>query len=126
VVITRGKYARGKYSAAIAGKIYKVLESRFDERFERALARKSPAKNAKSRGTLTVASAGKEARKPRPTTRTAPPPRIENTVITYRKDPDAAKHPPLKSGDSIKNERKPVTLIVNGKPEIVRPRVVNN
>lgn len=37
VVITRGRHARGKYSAAIAGKIYSALEPRFGRRADSRL-----------------------------------------------------------------------------------------
>ena len=41
VVITEGKYARGKHSAKIAGKIYQALRPRFSEKFNGVLARKT-------------------------------------------------------------------------------------
>ena len=32
IVITRGQAERGKYAAAVAGQIYRILQSRFDEK----------------------------------------------------------------------------------------------
>ena len=115
VVITRGKYARGKYSAAIAGSVYKSLLSRFDEPFNNNLARISvPKANTPQRTVI--------ASTPKPKFKKNPP-IARRKVIEYKK---------VSTGDmggrgSRRNEetrkKKPV-VYVDGKPEITRPRVV--
>ncbi len=114
VVITRGKYARGKYSAAIAGKIYETLQPRFNERFNTSLAKMEPRKDSEIRNTVVVTTAPKNQK----------PVVVENdiaknTVITYRRDT-------ADNSDESAVPKKPMkaTVIVNGNPEIVRPRVV--
>ncbi|NNE67750.1 MAG: hypothetical protein HKN33_14405 [Pyrinomonadaceae bacterium] len=119
VVITRGKYARGKYSAAIAGKIYRALEPRFGQKFNTSLARKTVTPYTSQRKSVTVASANQ---KPRRKIRKVKPgiPKVKNTVITYRRDAEANR-PPKKAA---KKKSGRMTVYVNGNPEIVRPRVV--
>ncbi len=110
VVITRGKYARGKYSAAIAGKVYEKLQPRFNERFNTSLANMEAMRPNTERKTVVVASAPKIRISGEAEENIA-----KNTVITYRRDPEEIEVPA---------KPKKATVLVNGNPEIVRPRVV--
>jgi membrane peptidoglycan carboxypeptidase len=123
VVITRGKYARGKYSAAIAGKIYETLEPRFNEKFNTVLARKKVGNRSKSRNSTIIASAPKRAASNRKSI-PAKPARIKNTVITYKRDRSKPNGAATKRNDPAKGKTRKMTVIVNGKTEIVRPRIV--
>ncbi len=115
VVITEGKYARGKHSAAIAGKIYQALSPRFNERFEGTLARKAiTVKSAEPKRTSNVA----KTRNPRfnhkekigkKTVKTT------NQTVKYSPDKKAKKPKELFP-----------TIVIKGKTEITRPRVVKN
>ncbi len=114
VVITKGKNARGKYSAAIAGKIYQALKPRLHQRFNGTVARKTIVVKSSPRVIVTGSSKKKET---------------QNIKI---KDDDVAKNnKPAKRSKSIKSNKKSKkpkelfpTIIIKGKTEIVRPRVV--
>ena len=134
VVITEGKYARGKYSSAIAGKIYNALRDRFKENFDGKLARK----------TVVVRSAEKGVAKNTTTHRKTPI--RKTTIITAgSKNPSVAESGKRTRGTNgltrdtkvikvgAKKKKKPVkakkkelfpTIVIGGKTEIARPRVV--
>ncbi len=110
VVITRGKYARGKYSAAIAGKIYETLEPRFKGRINTVLAKKTddagtrgPKLNGKEK-IIVVPSAAKSVATAKD------PPEIKNTVITYRRNK-------INASESAKAN-------VGERTDLIRPRIV--
>lgn len=131
VVILRGKYARGKYSAAIAEKVYRELLPRYNEKFNKNLARQTiTVDSAPQTNRETMAKADQiknqkpdniEAgnRKKIVKKNTKP---IENTVITYRRNSET-------DTDETKRDKPKElfpTIIINGKTEITRPRVVRN
>jgi membrane peptidoglycan carboxypeptidase len=134
VVITRGKYARGKYSAAIAEKVYRALRPRYNERFNTNLARqtitnrpvpKYPAETIADRKTEP------ETVEPqiKPKTVVNSVPAANNTVITYRRNAeDAAQPDPPRVEETQKDKPKELfpTVVIDGKTEITRPRVVGN
>ncbi|MEZ5308408.1 MAG: penicillin-binding transpeptidase domain-containing protein [Pyrinomonadaceae bacterium] len=128
IVITRGKYARGKYSAAIAGKIYETLASRFGEKVDMRLAKYTPSRPEAPRREQEVAVKPKEEKpKYTPKVRTINQPELKQTVITYRRDTPAPAPKPRKKTESTPKptpKSKGATVIVDGNPEIVRPRVV--
>ena len=117
VVITRGKYSRGKYSAAIAGSIYKTLRSRFNEPFNQNLARLS-VPTTRTPKTTVIASAP-----PKPKMKRNPPV-ASKTVIKYRKV-STGRVTEFEERRAKRPKKKPV-VYVDGKPEITRPRVVKN
>lgn len=111
VVITRGKFARGKHSAAIAEKIYQTLRPRYKERFNRNLARKTVIVKSKPKFDTETAAKSSAKKKSKLT---------KNTAITYKRKTNK-KSPKIKM-------KKPKelfpTVVIKGKTEIVRPRVV--
>lgn len=111
VVITRGKYARGRHSAAIAAKVYEALRPRFDRRFDRRLIAANPRSiGEKSTGTE------KNAERTPSVARTASM-RPTGTVPAKRES-KAAKPKSVE-------EMFPTIVIEPGKTEIVRPRVID-
>jgi cell division protein FtsI/penicillin-binding protein 2 len=120
VVITRGKYARGKYSAAVAGKIYRSLSSRFDQKFNTRLARmeKMPKSGRQSARVISFAKAGPKPKR-RIQERKVPPSIGKTTVISYRL-------PKRESTNKSKSKKKRTSVIIDGKTELIRPRVVVN
>jgi membrane peptidoglycan carboxypeptidase len=127
VVITRGQYSRGKYSAAIAEKIYRKLLPRYNDKFNRNLARKTIRINS-APDDIGDVTAGNENPNPKIGDRRAqkpiPPPQqpIKNTVITYKRAPQP------KDDELKKKKTKELfpTVIIQGKTEITRPRIVRN
>lgn len=128
VVITRGSRARGKYSAAIAGKVYEALRPtynrRSDARLIAAIPRNEERTTAKSdREVITIPSADRDIGE----RRSAPAvPTVKKTVSTRptgtpQDDPESKK-PDVKSVEELF----PTIVIVGGSPEITRPRVVRN
>ncbi|NNE98219.1 MAG: hypothetical protein HKN25_04280 [Pyrinomonadaceae bacterium] len=126
VVITKGKFARGKYSAAIAEKIYRKLRPLYDRPFQKKLRRKPlRVKTPKSKvsDSKNVASIGKPK------------------IITIKSDVAAKpksktkKQPRNVARKRVrKNNKKKVkkveqiypAVVIGGKQEITRPRVVGN
>lgn len=136
VAILRGKYARGKYSAAIAEKVYQALLPSYDRKFNRNLARKTIRVNSAPKTNSATTAKVIETNKPRrPRTKTRKSTKksspIRNTVITYRKPPksESVKPKPIKPKTKPKakkpKERFP-TIVIEGKTEITRPRIVGN
>ncbi len=117
VVITEGKYARGKYSAVIAGKIYQSLRNRMNENYRGTLAKMNvPAQRestfsskSKSRRIVINNPVAKNTRK--------------KSLVTPKK-----KSKPSKSIAKKRKKKKKAaqTIIIEGKAEITRPRVVGN
>lgn len=126
VVITRGSRARGKYSAAIAGKIYETLASRFGQSKERSLIAENRSTGSNGRKTESVISGSEDRRSAVSRVSNEPStPRIQMTgssrstgTVPTEKE---SKRPKGKSVDELF----PTIVIVKGKTEIVRPRVVN-
>lgn len=125
VVITEGKYARGKVSAGIAGKIYQSLRGRFNESYKGTLARKAVYSDDQNQ----VASDSKKvtrivSSKPR----TGTPSSIKNKSED-RDSASIAKTRIIKvkqTPDTPKTEELFPTIVIKGKTEITRPRVVQN
>ena len=126
VVITKGKFARGKYSAAIAEKIYRKLQPLYDKPYQRKLRRKS----------LLV-----KAPKTRPSNSKNIATFEKPKIITIK--PDVAAKPKSvmrnpkrkvarkrvkKSGKNKARKKKEIfpAVVIGGKQEITRPRVVGN
>lgn len=107
VVITRGTRARGKYSAAIAGRIYQSLMNFSDRRSGETLIASSPKK-----------AENPSSREPRPT--------VKRTASTKRAELPARVSPPENGGGKSVEELFPTIVIVNGKREVTRPRVISN
>ena len=136
VAILRGTYARGKYSAAIAEKVYQALLPSYDRKFNRNLARNTKRINSapKTNSRTTAKVIGSEKTR---TSRTKKRMRskkespIRNTVITYRTAPKpkfdqpVAVKPKPKAKAKKSKERFP-TIVIEGKTEITRPRIVVN
>lgn len=130
VVILRGQYARGKYSAAIAEKVYQTLLPRYGEKFNQNLARKTiTGKSSPKNNVETIASSKRIINdEPETTARIIRKPvekqsaPIKNTVITYKRDTEAKVETP----EPKKPKELFPTIIIEGKTEITRPRVVIN
>ncbi|REJ79208.1 MAG: hypothetical protein DWQ47_00235 [Acidobacteria bacterium] len=103
VVITRGRYARGKHSAAIASKIYQALRPRFGKRVDRRLIASNPRNSSQDNTGMVQRTA---STKPTGT----PPARTESKPQKPR---------------SVE-EMFPTVVIEPGKTEITRPRVVSD
>ena len=126
VVITKGKFARGKYSAAIAEKIYRKLQPLYDKPYQKKLRRKSLVvqsaiqfpNNSKSVGELGKSkiikvkpeSVAKSKRQ-----KTAPQKKVAKKLVKKR----------VKKASSEIKKTSP-TVVISGKQEITRPRVVVN
>lgn len=134
VVITRGRYARGKHSAAIAEKVYRALRPRYGERFDRNLARRTvTVRSAPKMPDETTARRGPSAEQP---AEPAPKPRtvagagepVRSTVITYKRDAEEndAAPPPPRTVEKKDPKKLFPTIIIDGKTELTRPRVVGN
>lgn len=128
VVITRGTRARGKYSAAIAGKIYESLAPRFNRRIGKTLIaensnrRKSPARDQAAAPRNPRPAGGTSAR----SNEERPGPGIVKTGSSAPAGTNSETGAsPRTKGKSLE-EMFPTVVIVNGKREIVRPRVINN
>lgn len=134
VVIMRGQNARGKYSAAVAEKVYRALLPRYNENFNQNLAYK-PLPSESAPKIYVEAIAAKEVPiKPNvrkiPEKQAAP---IRNTVITYKRDTenDLADENEIKAElpKAVKKteQKKSSTIVtIEGKTEITRPRIVGN
>lgn len=124
VVITKGKFARGKYSAAIAEEIYGKLQPLYDKPYRKKLNRKMLiVKNSanSSRGDENIASLNKpkiiiikseSAEKPKPETKSVA--KIVTQTETQK---------PIKKKTDVKKETLRI-VVIGGKQEITRPRVV--
>lgn len=117
VVITRGKYSRGKYSAAIAGSVYRTLNQRFSEPYDNNLARVSVPSVGKPRKTVIASAPPKPTYKKNPSV-------ASKKIIKYRKV-SSTRVSDLGQREVKRPKKKPV-VYVDGKPEITRPRVVKN
>ena len=107
VVITRGKSARGKHSAAIAGKIYEALRTSTQRTDGRRIA--SADKSNPNKGTTAT---GRDTLK-----RTA----------SSRPTQSAAERKKTEKAESRSVEELfPTIVIIKGKPEVTRPRVISN
>lgn len=118
VVITKGLQARGKYSAAIAGKVYGALKPYLNQKPYGIVARKtftnSPAPGIDS-GASVKADDLSEANNNAITSKNA---EIKNTEDKYKI---------IDSSDELVEKRVLFpTIVINGKSEITRPRVVGN
>jgi membrane peptidoglycan carboxypeptidase len=127
VVITRGSRARGKYSAAIAAKIYEALAPRFGQRTGRTLI-------AENRGSgKSGADDANIARKPESGSRAQRSSDLsepsEKGVVKTGSSRPAGTNPAVRRSEAPKGksveELFPTIIIVKGKTEIARPRVVN-
>lgn len=136
IVITEGKYARGKYAAKIAGKIYQALSPRFNDKFEGELARKitpldsNDSKNI-SKKIPSVAEKNNPIRgKSISTTVRKIPEKIPSAAQKKRGNKASgatnqkAKYSPTEK--VVKTKELFPTIIIRVKAEITRPRVVKN
>ncbi len=137
VVITRGRYARGKYSAAIAEKVYQALRPRYGERFNQNLARKTITVRSAPKYPAETTADNSKAREEEPAPPSIKPKTVQNnplptknTVITYKRNAEDEDFEEDKATDSAPKKDKPKelfpTVVVDGKTEITRPRVVGN
>ncbi|QQS42699.1 MAG: hypothetical protein IPM63_07140 [Acidobacteriota bacterium] len=108
VVITRGKYARGRHSAAIASKIYQALRPRFGKRYDRRLIAANPS-------TEDERSAGRPDGKPSVTKTASSRP---TGTVPARRGSKAEKRKSVE-------EMFPTIVIEPGKTEITRQRVID-
>lgn len=119
VVITKGQYARGKHSAAVAGKIYQALEPYFNRKFNGTVARL----NVRSTPKINLKTSAKVNDSEKPENNT------KNEILLAETKPDA---PTENTNKSNNNNNIPITkelfptIVINGKAEITRPRVVQN
>lgn len=111
VVITRGKYARGRHSAAIAAKVYEALRPRFDRRIDRRLIAANPRDLDERR------TGSKDGTDGRPAVTKTASSRPTGTVPAKRES-KAAKPKSVE-------EMFPTIVIEAGKTEISRPRVID-
>ena len=127
VVITEGKYARGKHSAAIAGKIYKTLRGRFRESYKGKLAKRSVLPTTRTQVASNKPRAAKTARSQPVRTGT----RVIRIGSSPRKNTSSSRRKPkvIKTSHKKvkpKEENKFPTVVIGGKTEITRPRIVKN
>jgi penicillin-binding protein 2 len=121
VVITRGSRARGKYSAAIAGKIYEALAPRFTRSSQRTLIaenrplRKQEVRDAGTDNARGSAEGTVPSSKPGVTRTGSSRPAGTRTPVRESK---------AQKGKSVE-ELFPTIVIIKGKTEIARPRVVD-
>jgi hypothetical protein len=118
VVITKGTNARGKYSAAIAGKIYQALRPRFNQRFAGTVARKTVIVQSTPRNSVQTSSAINRQQIRKTENRKDSPAIGQNT-------PQKEKNEKVQQKPKSLKELFP-TVIINGKTEITRPRIVRN
>ncbi len=134
VVITRGQYARGKYSAAVAEKVYRVLLPRYNQRFNTNLARKTITIKSAPKSTPTTIAENRPKTKTETTDPKIAPKTVENnskpiknTVITYKR---SSENEDDSNDTEPQKKEKPKelfpTVVIEGKTEISRPRVVVN
>lgn len=123
VVITKGQYARGKYSAAIAGKVYQALKPRLKQKFNSTIAQKTVAVKSVPNIINVKTSAEINA--------------VEKSEIAMKSEiliAEVNANKPIENVDKPNNNNNNVpitkelfpTIIINGKAEITRPRVVQN
>ena len=134
VVILEGKYARGKYSAAIAGKIYQSLKGRFNERYRGTLARRSTSRRdnrqltARLKNKKTIINAPVASN--RPSKRVIRTNQSSSIRTAYNPKKSAGKPKVIKTSAKKAAKKKPKnlfpTVVIKGKAEITRPRVVKN
>ncbi|MEZ5345033.1 MAG: penicillin-binding transpeptidase domain-containing protein [Pyrinomonadaceae bacterium] len=134
VVITEGKYARGSHAASVAGKIYRALGTRFNEKYKGTLARKTivvgskpqtVAASIKPENTVIIVPKAGEDRvaKTASVSKSAPKEtskasnQVSESIVI---EVGHKKEPEMKKGPS-----KPV-VVIGAKQEITRPRIVVN
>jgi membrane peptidoglycan carboxypeptidase len=134
VVVTRGSGERGKYAAAVAGRIYRALDSRFAPEGRTPVAQSRPALNPQPRidpntaAALSdeesedeAADAAELATERANTAREANQTRLKQTVITAPAPRPVSKPAPLPPAKPVEtNNRQVVTLPIPG----TRPRIV--
>jgi len=126
VVITKGKFARGKYSAAIAEKIYRKLQPLYDKPYQRKLRRKSllvkaPKTNpSNSKNVATLDKPKIITIKPDAAAKTKSLMRNPKKSVAKKRVKKTNKTKPAKT-----KEISPA-VVISGKQEITRPRVVGN
>ncbi len=132
VVIMRGQNARGKYSAAVAEKVYQALLPRYGESFNQNLAYKPLATESAPKIDVRIIAAKEIKTKPsfKKTTEKQSSP-IMNTVITYKRDDDVNNDSNAKAElpqvvKKTEQKKSSAVVIIEGKPEITRPRIVGN
>ena len=126
VVITKGKFARGKYSAAIAERIYRKLRPLYDKPYQTKLRRKS----------LVISSAKRVSEESKSIAEFEKSRVIKIKAKSAAKPKSPKKISPKKVAKKLKNKslkKSPAktkklfpTVVVGGKQEITRPRVVGN
>ena len=121
VVITKGLKARGKYSAAIAGEIYAALKPHFYQKPYGIVSRKTftddlPLED-KSKATAKLSISGDSET-------------ISNNEISKQETNQNSKvedkNKPVNSNKVVEKKELFPTIVINGKAEITRPRVVQN
>ncbi|MCB1023110.1 MAG: hypothetical protein KDB79_01885 [Acidobacteria bacterium] len=127
VVITEGKYARGSHAAAIAGKIYRILGKRFGQTYKGKLSRMTVMQGPKNRSAIM-------SPRPQKTVLVAPvnsPESVSGKTNTKASKTNAKVRDSREIGDTLKRSKKKkesvsTTVVVGGKTEITRPRIVRN
>lgn len=127
VVITKGQYARGKHSAAIAGKIYEALAPRLAQRFHGTIARLSVKSFPESNPNQALGGEFKSARQNQPNALKSSQAEKTDKIAALKNPPDSAGGEDKAGEEEIAPE--PIkelfpTIVINGKAEITRPRVV--
>jgi len=131
VVITEGKYARGKHSAKIAGRIYQALIPRFNERFDGKLARKTiKTRPIDSKRPIKIVTGVAQIEK-KPDHKNKPDSmKIRTGLGQIHKKRSTKKTNQKVKYRKKKETKKPnhlfPTIVIGGKSEITRPRVVKN
>ena len=127
VVITRGEAERGKYAAAVAGRVYEALRPRLLENGSRNVAALTPYNQVKPRSQVSGKTADKLA------VEDEDEGAVENEDGTLTADPNAAQKPvaapktPPKSAGKKGDVFAPVVIRVKkSENELTRPRVVVN
>ncbi len=123
VVITKGQYARGKYSAAIAGKVYQALKPHLKQKFNSTIAQKTVLVKSVP-NIINVKTSAKTTD-------------VEKSEINVKSEMLIAEtddNKTIENADKPNNTNNNVpitkelfpTIVINGKAEITRPRVVQN
>ncbi len=125
IVITEGKYARGKHSAAVAGNIYSSLRGRYNEGYKGKLARKAVYTNTEN----TTASGEKKIIRVVNSADMRTESASKNVIVSEQmpeKTSESKRVAKAEVKTPPKAENLFPTVVIGGKTEISRPRIVKN
>ncbi len=126
IVITEGTRARGKAAAQIAGKVYQSLSGRFNNSLKGNLARKTIVVGSQSEtNSATLKRTGSSEPVNKPVSRLSSKISENHPANTNSKKDSKPLRTESKASKKKPEEMFP-TIVIKGKSEISRPRIVNN